>query len=81
MSKHLEQLVQSISTMTHEQLLERIRKVRKNKYEVRPAAKAIKKKEVGTDLKKLLAGMSKEAQMELLASLQEESKDGTASDT
>ena len=78
MSKQLEQMIQSISSMNHEELLARIRKIRNNKYTVRPAAKAIKKKEVGSDLKKLLSGMSKEAQMELLSSLQEqEKKDGS----
>jgi hypothetical protein len=80
MSKHLEQIVQSLQTMTHEQLLDRIRKIRRNKYEVKPAAKAIKKKEVGSELKKLMAGMSKEEQADLFESLKEP-KDGAASDT
>ena len=72
MSKKLEEMVQSISDMSEADLLERVRQIRRNKYEVKPAKRAIVKKEVGGELKKLLKGLSKEDQISLLSQIKGE---------
>jgi microsomal dipeptidase-like Zn-dependent dipeptidase len=73
----LEDLVKSFSSMNHEEQMEKIRDVRRNKYEHRPAMEKRKRKarkKKASSLAKILEALPLEERIALLESLEDESK-------
>lgn len=62
----IEDLIPGLNDMSPQELQEKIRSIRKNKYEVKPAKVAREKKAVTSKLDKALSKMSPEALQALL---------------
>ena len=83
MAQQLRDLIKPISEMSDAELLEKIRSIRKNKYEIRPAKVKHTERAARGDshravskLGKLAQGLSEEEREELIKSLTEDSDDG-----
>ncbi|MCW4026074.1 MAG: hypothetical protein NWE76_01155 [Candidatus Bathyarchaeota archaeon] len=71
----LEDLVKSFSAMNHEEQLEKIRDVRRNKYEHRPALEKRKRKarkKKASSIMKILEALPAEERLALLESMENE---------
>ena len=67
----LEDIVSGVEGISREELLEKVRQIRKNKYEVKPASSGHRKKEAKSNIDKLMKGMPAEMRQALLKKLRD----------
>ena len=67
MTRQITDIVKAASEMTREELMDRLKTIRRNKYTTKPAAQKIKQKDVTKKVKTVLQGLDKETLLRLLA--------------